>query len=84
MKSLPSEALEGRNQGCVYKPIYLASLSGSAHAIGAVLDYDRSNFLFFDSNHGLAGFNDQADMKRWLDRVTNAYYSNTKPAPAST
>jgi len=59
--------------GRVFKPIYLASLSGNAHAIGAILDYNQSRYLFFDPNEGVAEFMSVPPMKTWLERVEPEY-----------
>jgi hypothetical protein len=65
--SLASSVTKDFNgHGCVYKPVYLASLSGEGHAVGAILDYDNACHLFFDSNHGLAGFVNPRHMRAWL------------------
>ena len=60
-------------EGRVFKPIYLASLSGQAHAIGAILDYKQSRFLFFDPNEGVAEFMSASSMKTWLKLVQPEY-----------
>ena len=88
-KSLASEVTEDyAKKGRVFKPIYLASLSGQAHAIGAVLDYNQSTYLFFDPNEGLADFPDAGKLKTWLksvqpeyDSAFAAFFADTKSHP---
>jgi hypothetical protein len=62
--------------GRVFKPIYLAALSGTAHAIGAILDYGQSRHLFFDPNEGVAEFMKVPHMKTWLEGVEPEYKDN--------
>jgi hypothetical protein len=84
--SLASKVTEDfSREGRVFKPIYFASLSGQAHAIGAILDYAQSRFVFFDPNEGVAEFISAASMKTWLKLVQpeyaetySAFFADTK------
>lgn len=76
MGSLTAEVMQPirGQEGCIYKPIYLASLTDGCHAIGAIIDRTGDNYLFFDSNHGLAYFQDAERMTTWLRKVQEQQY----------
>ena len=84
--ALPEMIMEDfSQQNRVFKPTYLASISGQAHAIGAILDYNNHAYLFFDPNEGVAEFNNPQHMSAWLQNVEpedssqyTAFFTDTK------
>lgn len=73
--TLPRQVVEQKgNGGCIYKPIYMASLTGGgAHTVGAILGYDNSSYMFFDANHGFAEFRQLTQLQSFVDLIQDEY-----------
>jgi hypothetical protein len=72
--TLPSQVVARHGDaGCLYKPIYMAAVSGSAHTIGAILDYARNSYIFFDSNNGFVEFFQPELLRSFVDTVQDEY-----------
>ncbi|WP_347542764.1 YopT-type cysteine protease domain-containing protein [Roseomonas sp. CAU 1739] len=59
--------------GCLYKPIYMAKLGGGSHTIGAIVNFDRNNYAFFDSNHGYVAFQQLSSLESFVASVQDEY-----------
>lgn len=73
--TLPKQVVQQQGNGtCVYKPIYMASLTGGgAHTVGAILDYAKSSYMFFDANNGFVEFRQLAQLQSFVDLIQDEY-----------